>query len=149
MEITSTTRALVTGANGGLGQEIARALSRRGARLLLSGRRADALEVLREELSAEVVVADLAERGDVDRLAEAALDCDVLVLNAALPASGLLDDFEPHHIDARCWFLIATRHRDRNNSGRTSGGRARVLPAWIHKKRCLRALSGSFGLVAS
>jgi NADP-dependent 3-hydroxy acid dehydrogenase YdfG len=99
MKITDTTRALVTGANGGLGQAIARALSQRGAKLMLSGRRADALEPICAELGAEVCIADLAERGHVDQLNQAVVDCDVLVLNAALPASGMLDDFEPEHID--------------------------------------------------
>lgn len=99
MQITEGTRALVTGANGGLGQAIARGLSRRGARLLVSGRRADALEPLRAELGAEAFVAALEVSSDVDALAQAALDCDVLVMNAALPASGPLDDYEPEQID--------------------------------------------------
>jgi short-subunit dehydrogenase len=99
MKITETTRVLVTGANGGIGQAIARTFAQRGARLVLSGRRADALQPICAELGAEACVADLAERGDIDVLSAAAGDCDVLVLNAALPASGQLDDFEPHHID--------------------------------------------------
>jgi len=99
MKITNTTRALVTGANGGLGQAIARALSRQGARVVISGRRAAALEALRSEINAEMIVADLAQREDVNRLAQATQDCDVVVLNAALPASGLLDDFKPEEID--------------------------------------------------
>jgi short-subunit dehydrogenase len=99
MKITNTTRALVTGANGGIGQAIARTFAQRGAKLVLSGRRADALQPICAELGAETCIADLAERGDIDTLTEAAQSCDVLVLNAALPASGLLDDFEPDHID--------------------------------------------------
>ena len=99
MQITRETRALVTGANGGLGQAIARGLGAAGARVVLSGRRADALEPLRVELGAELIVADLAERGDVDRLAQAAADMDIVVLNAALPASGQLSDFEPLEVD--------------------------------------------------
>jgi len=99
MKITDGTRVLITGANGGLGQAIARSFAARGARLLVTGRRADALEPLRAELKADVFVADLAERADVDRLAEAACEHDVIVLNAALPASGSLDDFTAHEID--------------------------------------------------
>lgn len=99
MKITDKTRALVTGANGGLGQAIARALARQGARVVVSGRNADALEPLRSEINAEVIAADLVQRADVDRLAQAAQDCDVIVLNAAMPASGLLHDFKADEID--------------------------------------------------
>ena len=85
-------RTLVTGATGGLGHAIARALAARGARLVLSGRRADVLEPLASELGAEVIAADLAQREAVARLAERAGAVDVLVANAAVPASGRLDD---------------------------------------------------------
>jgi short-subunit dehydrogenase len=94
-------RALVTGATGGIGGAIARALHDRGAHVLLSGRRADVLEELRSELGerAEVVTADLADRDGPRELAEAAGAVDVLVANAALPASGRVEDFEPDQID--------------------------------------------------
>jgi short-subunit dehydrogenase len=81
---------LVTGATGGLGQAIARALARRGASLILSGRRSDVLDPLAEELRGRAVVCDLADRGEVERLADAAADADVLVANAGVPASGLI-----------------------------------------------------------
>jgi short-subunit dehydrogenase len=93
--------ALVTGATGGIGSAIARALHARGARVLMTGRREELLEELRASLGerAEVVAADLAERDGPARLAEAAGAVDVLVANAALPASGRVDDFEPGQID--------------------------------------------------
>jgi short-subunit dehydrogenase len=93
--------ALVTGATGGLGGPIARALHERGARVLLSGRRAERLDELKAELGErlEVLPADLAERDGPARLAEAAGRVDVLVANAGLPASGRLDDFAPEQID--------------------------------------------------
>jgi uncharacterized protein len=92
---------LLTGASGGIGEAIARALRGRGARLLISGRRADRLEALAAELgdAAEVAAADLAERDAVTSLAERAGAVDVLVANAALPASGPIDDFTPDQID--------------------------------------------------
>lgn len=94
-------RALVTGASGGLGRTIARALHRRGASVVLSGRRARELEQLRSELRsrAEVVVADLAGAESARELAERAGTVDVLVANAGLPASGALDSFTPEEID--------------------------------------------------
>ena len=92
-------RALVTGATGGLGQAIARALSRRGARLVLSGRRRDVLDPLAEELEAETVRCDLSRPDEVDRLVEKSGDVDLLIANAALPASGQIDDFSVEEID--------------------------------------------------
>jgi short-subunit dehydrogenase len=92
---------LLTGATGGIGAAIARSLCGRGARIVLSGRRADVLERLAAELGerAEPLKADLADRGDVERLCAQARSVDVLVANAALPASGSIDDFSPEEID--------------------------------------------------
>src|SRR4051794_31092867 len=92
---------LLTGATGGIGEAIARALHGRGATVVLSGRRAEVLERLRDELGsrAEVQQADLTERSDVERLAGRAAEVDVLVGNAALPASGRLDQFSPEELD--------------------------------------------------
>jgi short-subunit dehydrogenase len=92
---------LLTGATGGIGQSIARALAARGARVLLSGRRAEQLEGLRAELGdpAESLPADLSERDGPAQLAERAGAVDVLVANAALPAAGRVEDFTPEQID--------------------------------------------------
>jgi short-subunit dehydrogenase len=92
---------LLTGATGGIGQAIARALDERGARVLLSARRAEQLERIAAELNggAEVLPADLADANDAAALAERAGAVDVLVANAALPASGPIDDFSPEQID--------------------------------------------------
>ncbi|MBA3748734.1 MAG: SDR family NAD(P)-dependent oxidoreductase [Solirubrobacterales bacterium] len=91
--------ALVTGASGGLGQAIARALGGAGARLVLSGRRADVLARLAGELGAEVAPADLSDPDSVRALAEAHADIDILVANAGLPASGRLQSFTEEQID--------------------------------------------------
>jgi uncharacterized protein len=95
------TTVLLTGASGGIGQAVARALPGRGARVLLSGRRTGALDELRAELggNAEVLEADLAEEADVATLAERAGAVDVLVANAGLPASGRLERFTAEEID--------------------------------------------------
>jgi short-subunit dehydrogenase len=94
-------RVLLTGATGGIGAAIARALHARGATVLLSGRQADVLERTRAELGdrAEVLAADLADRDTVAALPERAGRVDVLVANAALPASGHLETFAPGEID--------------------------------------------------
>jgi short-subunit dehydrogenase len=94
-------RALVTGATGGIGGAIARALHARGAHVVITGRREELLEELRVSLGerAELVAGDLADREGAARLAAGAGDVDVLVANAALPASGRLEDFDPDEID--------------------------------------------------
>ena len=91
----------MTGATGGIGGAIARALHARGAHVVVSGRREELLEELRADLGerAEVVPGDLAEQDGAARLAAAAGAVDVLVANAALPASGRVEDFSPDEID--------------------------------------------------
>jgi short-subunit dehydrogenase len=81
---------LVTGATGGIGQAIARALAARGARLLLTGRQGDVLSALCGELGARSLVADLSQAADVEALGAEAVQAgiDVLVANAGMPASG-------------------------------------------------------------
>jgi short-subunit dehydrogenase len=92
-------RVLLTGATGGIGAAIARAFAGRGADLLLSGRRADVLEPLAQEVGGRALVCDLSSREDVERLAQEAGDLDVLVANAALPASGALTELTQEQID--------------------------------------------------
>ena len=90
---------LLTGATGGLGQAMARALAARGARLVLTGRRTDVLEPLAAETGGRTLAVDLADRDAPVRLAEQCGAVDVLVANAALPGSGLLDDFSDEQAD--------------------------------------------------
>ena len=90
---------LLTGATGGIGHAIARRLNAEGAQLVLTGRRTDVLEPLAQELGARSLAADLAVEADVERLATEAADVDILVANAALPASGALDTFSVEEID--------------------------------------------------
>ena len=98
MDVSGKT-VLVTGATGGLGQAIARTFARRGSGLVLTGRRTDVLEPLAAELSAQVLAIDLAESEDVQRLVDAAGEVDVLIANAALPASGRIESFTVEEID--------------------------------------------------
>ncbi|HEX4865102.1 MAG TPA: SDR family NAD(P)-dependent oxidoreductase [Acidimicrobiales bacterium] len=86
-------RALVTGANGGIGRAIARALKAEGAELVLTGRREDALAQIASEVGGRMIVADLAVRDDTGRILSVAGDVDVLVANAAVPADGDLGEW--------------------------------------------------------
>jgi 3-oxoacyl-[acyl-carrier protein] reductase len=82
--------ALVTGASGGIGCEIARALHARGASVALSGTRREALEALAAELGerTHILVSDLSDREQTEKLvpaAEAAMGgLDILVNNAGV-----------------------------------------------------------------
>jgi 3-oxoacyl-[acyl-carrier protein] reductase len=87
--------ALVTGASGGIGGAIARALHAAGARVLLAGTRQAALDTLAGALGerAFVATADLGRPESADALvkaAEAAMGgLDILVNNAGLTRDGL------------------------------------------------------------
>ncbi|MBS1679210.1 MAG: SDR family NAD(P)-dependent oxidoreductase [Actinobacteria bacterium] len=100
MQIAGRT-ALLTGATGGLGRAIARGLAGAGASLVLSGRREEDLLALAEGLPGDghrVLVADLAEDGEAERLAAAAAGVDILVANAGLPGAGWLAEFSAEEV---------------------------------------------------
>jgi short-subunit dehydrogenase len=100
MEIAGRT-ALLTGATGGLGRAIAAELAGSGAALVLSGRREEDLLALAESLPGDghrVVVADLAEDGEAERLAGASTGVDILVANAGLPGAGWLAEFSAEEV---------------------------------------------------
>ena len=92
-------RVLLTGATGGLGQAIARALAERGAVLILTGRRGDVLEPLAKETGGRVIVSDLSVPDAPERLLSEAGEVDVLVANAGIPGSGRLNSFSVEEID--------------------------------------------------
>jgi 3-oxoacyl-[acyl-carrier protein] reductase len=93
----SNKTALVTGATGGLGASIAKALHSQGANVVLSGTREAVLQELASELGARAFVAacNLSDSAEVDGLmakAEAAAGApvDILISNAGLTRDGLL-----------------------------------------------------------
>ena len=90
---------LLTGATGGIGHSIARAFAAQGADLVLTGRRADVLEPLAAEVGGRALACDLGDGAAVDRLVAVAGAVDVLVANAALPASGPLLEYTQEQID--------------------------------------------------
>jgi len=87
--------ALVTGASGGLGTAIAKALAAQGARLAVSGSNAEKLEAFRAELGGDHValVCNLSDGADVDGLVPRAVEAlgklDILVNNAGVTRDNL------------------------------------------------------------
>src|SRR5690348_15195087 len=88
--------ALVTGASGGIGGAIAKALHAQGATVVLSGTRAEALEKVKAELGSRafVAVCNLADKESVEALPKAAetaagAPIDILVNNAGITKDNL------------------------------------------------------------
>lgn len=87
--------ALVTGATGGIGGGIARALHRQGAQVAISGTRRDALDALANELKERVHVlpCDLSDKDQVEALVPQAEEklgqLDILVANAGITKDNL------------------------------------------------------------
>jgi 3-oxoacyl-[acyl-carrier protein] reductase len=129
--------ALVTGASGGIGGAIAKALAGQGARVALSGTRIGALEAVRAELGGDhpITPCNLADPAAVDALvgqAETALGgrLDILVANAGITKDGLLlrmkdEDFQSVlKINLEGYFRLARaalRNMMKNRWGRIIG----------------------------
>jgi uncharacterized protein len=106
MDLSNQT-ALITGSSGGIGEEFAIQLARRGVHLVLVARRAEKLAELRDtllqrhpDLSIDVVTADLAVPGSAAKLASEVTELgrriDVLINNAGV---GLHGDFAAQEVE--------------------------------------------------
>ena len=129
--------ALVTGASGGIGGAIAKALAKQGARVALSGTRVEALEKLRGEIGGDhpITPCNLSDGAAVDALigqAEQALGgrLDILVANAGITKDGLLlrmkdEDFQNVlKVNLESYFRLsraALRNMMKNRWGRIIG----------------------------
>ncbi len=107
--------ALVTGASGGIGSAIARALASQGARVAVSGSNAEKLRIFRDELDEHTpqhlqqvdhvaIACDLSKGEEVEKLIPAALDTlgslDVLVNNAGITRDNLAMRMKDEEWDA-------------------------------------------------
>ncbi|HJR55387.1 MAG TPA: 3-oxoacyl-[acyl-carrier-protein] reductase [Rhizomicrobium sp.] len=88
--------ALVTGASGGIGGAVARALHAQGASVVLSGTRQEALDAVKAELGSRTftVIANLSDPASVEALPKAAEEAaggpiDILVNNAGITKDNL------------------------------------------------------------
>ncbi|MBB2900563.1 hypothetical protein FHR75_001351 [Kineococcus radiotolerans] len=133
MDVTGST-ALITGASGGIGAGIARALAARGADLVLVARSADKLEALAADLRARhgrdvlVVPLDLSTPGAGARVQEAlgGRTVDVLVNNAGFGVTGRLAETEdPDRLSAMITLNCTT----------LTDLTARFLPAMVQRRR--------------
>jgi len=94
-------RALVTGATGGIGEAVARALHAQGASLAISGTRAEKLEALAADLKERVHVApcNLSDLDAVDALPKTASEAmgglDIVVSNAGVTRDNLMMMMKP------------------------------------------------------
>jgi short-subunit dehydrogenase len=96
-------RILLSGATGGLGQAIAQELAEAGAKLVLSSRRKKELTEIAEALPGgldahTVIAADLAKKGAPAKLIADAGKIDGLVANAALPATGRMEQLTAEEV---------------------------------------------------
>jgi short-subunit dehydrogenase len=98
VQISGST-VLLTGATGGLGGAIARALHDRGAKLVLTGRRTEVLQPLAADLQARALPADLTAPEEVRRLAREGGDVDILVANAGLPGAARLERLTAEEVE--------------------------------------------------
>ena len=111
--------ALVTGATGGIGGDIARALHAQGAHVVASGTRAEALVALAASLGERVSIigGNLSDDAAVDGLvtkAEAAVgQVDILVANAGITRDGLVvrmkdEDWQlVHKVNLEAYFRLS------------------------------------------
>jgi short-subunit dehydrogenase len=117
----SNDTALITGASGGIGEEFAVQLARRGSNLVLVARRADKLGALRDtlltrhpDLTVDVVAADLSVPGSGAQLETQVRDLgrtiDILVNNAGVGLHSLFVDQPPEpnaaQIQLNCGTLV-------------------------------------------
>lgn len=104
-------RILITGAAGGIGQQLARALAKKGGILLLADRQADMLETLRNDIlssggDANAVATDLLQESAPEQLAEVSMrelgEVDILINLAGLMSFKLFQDESAESIE-RLW----------------------------------------------
>jgi len=107
--------ALITGASGGIGSAIARALAGRGARLAVSGSNAEKLRAFRDELDEHspqhlqevdhvAIACNLSDPEEVEKLVPAAIDTmggiDILINNAGITRDNLAMRMKDEEWDA-------------------------------------------------
>ena len=89
-------KALITGASGGIGKEIAKTLDGYGAEICISGRNTEELDLLNDTIDQEckIITCDLTKDQDIKNLVEGAQESlgqiDILVNNAGITKDNIL-----------------------------------------------------------
>jgi 3-oxoacyl-[acyl-carrier protein] reductase len=89
--------ALVTGGGRGIGANVARELARNGYAVTVTGRTAEQVEQVADEVGGRALVGDVSTAEDVERWAAAAGEVDLLVNNAG--TEGPPEPFSQHSVD--------------------------------------------------
>ena len=88
-------RALITGANSGIGYAAAKTLKEKGVEVIITGRRKEAIEKAASELNVTGLVADQSSLKDIDRLVEETKKqfgkIDILIINAGVTKFGPIE----------------------------------------------------------
>ncbi len=109
--------AVVTGASSGIGEAVSRELSQAGVKVVLAARRTDWLEAVAASLpgESEIVPCDIGDPAAavelLDRTQERFGTPDILVNNAAIMRTGLIDQFDIEAVElmTRCNFIGPVR----------------------------------------
>ena len=127
--------ALITGASSGIGRELARYHAKRGGDVIVTARRADALEALKKELEVDhgvkvtVVALDLGAQGGAAQLYDAvkAHKIDVLINNAGFGGQGAFLDRDLEKdiamIDLNVKALVSLTHMVGGDMVKNGGGK--------------------------
>jgi 3-oxoacyl-[acyl-carrier protein] reductase len=100
--------AIITGANKGIGKEIAKLFASQGAKLIITGRNANDLDKVAHEIGGEIIplVANMKIATDMQRMAETAIEkfgrIDILCQNAGIYPMTLLRDMTEIEWDDVC-----------------------------------------------
>ncbi|HTN45839.1 MAG TPA: glucose 1-dehydrogenase [Flavipsychrobacter sp.] len=95
--------AVVTGGNSGIGYAAAKRLKESGARVIITGRRKDAVETAAKELNITGLVADQSKVSDIEQLAEEVKaqfgKVDILLVNAGITKFSTIEQIEESQFD--------------------------------------------------
>lgn len=88
MKILKNKVAVITGGNSGIGYATAKTLAQNGAKVIITGRRKEAIEKAAAELGVSALLADQSRLSDIDRLVSEVKDqfgkVDILLINAGI-----------------------------------------------------------------
>lgn len=103
MNILENKVAVITGGNSGIGYAAAKRLKESGARVIITGRRKDALETAAKELNVKGLLADQSKVSDIEHLTEEVKaqfgKVDILLINAGITKFSTIEQIEESQFD--------------------------------------------------